>query len=194
MDSLQVRRWTRGQYDKMVTAGVLSPDDRVELINGEIIEVTPQGSAHATAICLIQDALHAALSGGCHIRCQLPLAIDDASEPEPDIAVVAGAAREYCYQHPSTALLLIEVSDSTLAFDRELKGSLYARAGIADYWIVNLVERCIEVYRDPVSGGGVLGWRYGIVKRFEEGEVVIPLLWVGGAVTVSEVMPWGKKL
>ncbi len=90
------------------------------------------------------------------------MALDDESEPEPDISVVAGDPRDYRDAHPQRPALVVEVALSRLSFDREHKGSLYARAGIADYWIVNLPDRRVEVYRDPVpDAGAVFGWRYG---------------------------------
>jgi Uma2 family endonuclease len=149
MGAIEVRRWSRQEYDQMVEAGIFPPGDRVELIDGEVLAVTPQGSAHATAVRLAEEALRAAFGAGFDVRVQMPLALDAASEPEPDVAVVRGSPRDYRDHHPATALLVVEVADTTLAHDRERKASLYARAGIAEYWIVNLLDRRLEVYRDP---------------------------------------------
>lgn len=98
---------------------------------------------------MTQDALRKAFGEGTHVRIQLPLALDPSSEPEPDVTVVRGSPRDYRDAHPSAALLVVEVADTTLSHDRDQKGSLYARAGVADYWIVNLVDQVLEVYRDP---------------------------------------------
>ena len=107
MSAVQVRRWTRQEYDRMIEAGVLTPDDRVELIDGEILSTTPQGSPHATAVLLVQDALRVSFGRDVHIRAQLPIALGLDSEPEPDVAVVAGSVRDYRDAHPQSALLEI---------------------------------------------------------------------------------------
>lgn len=143
------RYWTRREYDGMVEAGVLGPEDRVELIEGEILNMSPQNSPHATGILLVLSSLNAAFPSGACIRCQLPLAILDDSEPEPDVAVVAGTIRDYRDHHPTTALLVVEVPDTSLDFDRETKGRLYARAGVPEYWLLNLNDAVLEVYRQP---------------------------------------------
>jgi Uma2 family endonuclease len=188
MSAVQVRRWTRQEYDRMTEAGVLTPNDRVELIGGEILTVTPQKSPHATAVSLANEALRRVLAADVHLRIQLPLAIGDDSEPEPDIAVVSGSIRDYRNAHPESALLVIEVSDSTLAFDRQVKGSLYARAGVPEYWIVNLVESVVETYREPVQNPAArFGWSYArcdCVTRTDS----IPLPF-GGAVLVADLLP-----
>ena len=128
MSAVQARRWTRSEYERMTEAGVLAENDRVELIGGEILAVTPQKSPHATAVSLANEALRRVLGPDMFIRVQLPLAMGDDSEPEPDITVVGGSIRDYRDAHPESAVLVIEISDSTLAFDRQVKGSLYARA------------------------------------------------------------------
>lgn len=150
--SVKVHRWSRAEYERMATAGVFHPQARLELVNGEIYEMAPQTSRHAACVALIQETLRSVLPAGCHMRVQLPLALGDDSEPEPDIAVVAGGPRDYLDLHPGGAELVIEVADSSLAYDRQHKGGLYARAGIPDYWIVDLVHRTVEIYRDPVQG------------------------------------------
>jgi Uma2 family endonuclease len=145
------RRWSREEYYRMAQAGIFR-DQRVELIDGEVLSMAPQGSQHFTAICLAHDALERAYGTGFVVRVQGPLAVSADCEPEPDLAVVRGNLRDFATKpHPSTALLIVEVSDTSLAYDRADKASLYAAAGIADYWIVNLIERQIEVYRRPVS-------------------------------------------
>jgi len=133
----------------MIAAGVFHPEARLELIDGEIINMTPQGSRHATAIQLAADLLRKAFSRDYTVRIQLPLALDDHSEPEPDLAIVAGSPRDYRDAHPTTAVLLLEVADSTLAFDQQQKKALYARTGIKEYWIINLINQQLEIYRDP---------------------------------------------
>lgn len=150
----------------MTEAGVLTPEDRVELIGGEILTVTPQKSTHATAVSLANETVRRIFGPDSHVRVQLPLAIGDDSEPEPDVAVVPGSIRDYRDTHPECALLVVEVADTTLAFDRDVKGSLYARAAVPEYWIVNLVESIVEVYRLPVPNARArFGWVYAESKR-----------------------------
>lgn len=154
--AVEVRHWTRQEYESMVAAGIFHPEERLELIGGEILRMTPQGSEHATAIRLAEEQLRTAFGLGFDVRVQMPLALAPDSEPEPDLAVVVGAPRDYREAHPQSAVLIVEVSDATLPFDRERKARLYASAGIADYWIVNLIDRSVEVYRDaePRSAQG----------------------------------------
>jgi Uma2 family endonuclease len=111
MSAVQVRRWTRSEYERMTDAGVLTENDRVELIGGEILTVTPQKSLHATAVSLANEALRGVLGPTMFVRVQLPLAMGDDSEPEPDIAVVRGSITDYRDAHPESALLVIDISD-----------------------------------------------------------------------------------
>ncbi len=147
--AVQPYRWTRQQYERMAAAGVFHPEARLQLIDGVIVDMTPQGSFHATAIGLVERALRTPFATGYYIRVQMPLALDDTSEPEPDIAVVTGSPRDDREAHPDTAVLVVEVADATLAFDRGRKKRLYARNAMPEYWIINLVEGHLEVYRDP---------------------------------------------
>jgi Uma2 family endonuclease len=188
--SVQLRRWTRDEYDRMIDAGVLTPEDRVELIDGEIVTLTPQKSRHATAVSLAENALRQAFGALGHVRTQLPLALDPTSEPEPDVAVVTGSPRDYRDAHPSTALLIVEVADTSLVFDRTTKASLYARVGIADYWLLNLVDEVIEVHRNPQrSTDTPPAWRYEAVERYGRRERLAPLARPDHFIGVEEVLP-----
>jgi hypothetical protein len=120
----------------MTGAGVFGPEDRLELLDGEIIDMAPQKSRHATAVTLVGEALRTLFRSGATVRVQLPFSLDDRSEPEPDVAVVPGNPRDYRDAHPSRALLICEVSDTTLGYDRGRKLTAYARAGIPEYWIL----------------------------------------------------------
>jgi len=171
----------------MIDAGVLTTEDRVELIDGEIVTVTPQKSRHATAVSLAETALRHAFHEHYHVRSQLPLALDATSEPEPDVAVVASAVRDYRDAHPSTALLVVEVADTPLEFDRTRKASLYARAGIADYWVVNLVDAMVEVHRNPQQSAA--GWRYASVERYKAGDPIAPLARPDRFIAVDDLLP-----
>jgi Uma2 family endonuclease len=190
MSAVHSRRWTRQEYDRMIEAGVLTPEDRVELIDGEILAMTPQGSAHATGVSLAQEALRTAFGRDVHIRTQLPLAFGAESEPEPDVAVVAGAVRDYRDAHPQSALLVVEVADATLPYDRDVKGSLYARARVPEYWLVNLAEAVVEVHRDPmVMPQGLFGWQYRTVDRFGPGDSMAPLSFPHASIAVADLLP-----
>jgi len=183
-------KWTRGQYERLVEAEVLGPEERVELLGGDLIVKEPQQSSHATSILLVQHALDAAFGPGWAVRSQMPLALDDDSEPEPDISVVAGGPRDYRDAHPSHPALVVEVALSRLAYDRDDKGSRYARAGIADYWIVNILEQRLEVYREPVPDEAApAGWRYRRTFTLGPGERISPLAAPGAAVSVADLLP-----
>ena len=123
---------------------------RTELIRGIVIEKMPKSPVHASIAKLLYDSLHAAVPAGFSVRQDQPLTLSD-SEPEPDIAIVPGSVQDYRNSHPATAILVIEIAISTAAFDRE-KATLYAEAGVEEYWIVLPVERRVEVLRRPQAG------------------------------------------
>lgn len=147
--AIQPRKWTREEFDRLIEEGVFHEDERLELIEGEILEITPQNARHAGTVNLLYEAIEDVLPEDHCLRVQLPLALGEDSEPEPDIAVVEGGARNYLHEHPRTAALVAEVADSSLLFDRRRKLPLYARNGIPEVWIVNVVEGRLEVHRDP---------------------------------------------
>jgi Uma2 family endonuclease len=136
----------------MIDAGIFGPNDRLELLDGEVIDMSPQKSRHATAVTLVGEFMKVVFKQNATVRLQLPFLLDDNSEPEPDVAVVPGNPRDYRDAHPSRALLIVEVSDTTLAYDSGRKLAAYARAGIPEYWIVDLTGETLEVYRDPIKG------------------------------------------
>jgi Uma2 family endonuclease len=188
--TVQLRRWTRQEYDRMIDAGVLTTDDHVELIDGEIVTMTPQKSRHATAVRLADTALRRAFGDGVDVRSQLPLALGDDSEPEPDLSVVVGAPRDYRDEHPTTALLVVEVSDSTVVFDRTKKAGVYARARIADYWLVNLIDGILEVRRFPApSTDSTDHWDYAVVERYAASDHVAPLARPQAPIAVADLLP-----
>lgn len=184
MVAIQLKRWTRREYDKMVEAGVFSPDDRIQLIEGEIVQMTPQNVRHAAGIVATDEALKRIFGAGFHIRVQLPLALGDHSEPEPDVAVVSGDWRDYLTSHPTTALLVVEVADSSLEFDRTRKARIYARAGIAEYWIFNLLDQVVEVYRDPTPNDG-----YATQRIAGASESIQPMGAPRATIAVAELLP-----
>lgn len=140
-------------YHRMIEAGILHEDDRVELLEGVIVEMSPQSERHAQAIQRLTRILFRALGDDYAIRPQLPLTLGENSEPEPDIAVMRAQDALSHREHPSRALLVIEVAGDSLRKDRAVKSNLYARFGVAEYWVVNLEERTIEVQRDPGPDG-----------------------------------------
>jgi Uma2 family endonuclease len=190
MRAVETRRWTREEFSRLAVEGFFRPDERLELIDGVILSVTPQGSPHATAIHLAAKALSAAFGSGHYVRVQVPLALDRFSEPEPDVAVVIGTERDYARAHPTEALLVVEVSEATLEYDRKRKGSLYARSGIPEYWIVNLVDRRLEVHHNPTrSWSGRHRGEYRSVTHHVAGESVIPVHATLARIEVDELFP-----
>jgi Uma2 family endonuclease len=187
---VKIRRWTRVEYDRLIESGFFQPGDPVELLGGQLIVAEPQGSYHFSAIQAVEEALRAAFGPGWQVRGQGPVALDDESEPEPDVAVVQGSFRDYVAEHPSRPALVVEVSGSSLALDRDHKGSLYARAGLADYWVVNLVDRVLEVYREPTPDPAAsFGWRYRSARVLGLDATVSPLAAPGATVRVADLFP-----
>ena len=185
-----MRRWRRVEYERLIEAGFFQPGDPVELVGGQLIVAEPQGCGHFTAIRAAEEALRAAFGPGWEVRGQAPLALDEESLPEPDVAVVPGSFRDYVVGHPSRPVLVVEVSESSLALDRAHKGSLYARAGLADYWIVNLVDRVLEVYRDPSRDPvAPFGWRYRSVEVLGLAASISPLALPSAHIRVSDLLP-----
>jgi Uma2 family endonuclease len=184
MSAIQLKRWSREEYDKMIEAGVFSPDERVELVEGDIIQMTAQNARHAAAVRAAEEALRLAFGRAYDVRVQLPLALGPDSEPEPDVAVVRGHWRDYVNAHPTTALLVVEVADSSLDFDRRRKGRIYAQAGIPEYWIVNLIDRGLDVFRDPRPGGG-----YQTEQRFGADGAISPLTMPAARIAVKDLLP-----
>ena len=186
----RTRRFTRAEYDRLIALGVLDEDEPIELLGGEMVVKEPQAGPHATAVQLVQQTLQRVFRKGWTVRSQLPIALDDESEPEPDACVVPGVARDYRGGHPTRPALVVEVADDSLPRDRARKGSLYARAGIADYWIVNLREAVLEVYREPVrSARSRHGWRYVRVERLGARAIVSPLAAPRARVRVADLLP-----
>jgi Uma2 family endonuclease len=186
----RTRRFTRVEYERLIKLGVFQPGENIELIGGELIVAEPQNAPHYTAIRKTANALEVAFGPGWYVRTQGPIGLDDESEPEPDVAVVPGSPDDYARAHPSRAVLTVEVAQSSLALDRRHKGSLYARAGLADYWILNLVDRVLEVYRAPVADAAApFGWRYAEREVLDAFARVTPLAAPQSSVSVSQLLP-----
>ena len=187
---IQTRRYTRAEFEQLVDLGVRPPGEALELIGGELVNAEPQGPAHYTAIRKAARALGAAFGPDWEVRQEGPLALDDDSEPEPDVAVVPGQPDDYALAHPSRAVRAVEVAESSLRVDRLHKGSLYARAGLADYWVLNLVARVLEVYREPVpDAASPFGWRYARREALDVTAQVTPLAAPGSSIAVARLFP-----
>ncbi|BAZ39964.1 hypothetical protein NIES4101_59210 [Calothrix sp. NIES-4101] len=148
-----VWRFTVGQYHEMIRLGILTEDDPVELLEGLIIHKMPKNPLHRVANKLIRSAFEEIVPPGWYVDTQEPITLTD-SEPEPDVAIIRGQTRDYFERHPGSedVVLVVEIANSTLERDRNYKQRIYARAGIPIYWIVNLVERIIEIYTQPDNG------------------------------------------
>jgi Uma2 family endonuclease len=183
-------RWTKEDYYRLCEAEWFQ-GRRVQLIEGEIVEMPAQKNWHAIAITLTEDALRAAFGPGHWVRVQMSLDLSPRSVPDPDLAVVPGTPRSHLTaNNPTTALLIVEVAETTLSYDRNAKAGLYAAAGIADYWIVNLVQKQVEVYRDPVADSTALyGFRYGSRTILGPGDFVAPLAAPQARVAVADLLP-----
>jgi Uma2 family endonuclease len=183
-------RWTRDEYWKLCEEGWFQ-DRRVQLIDGEIIEMSAQKNEHGISISLTEDALRALFGPNFWVRTQLTLDLSPHSVPDPDLAVVPGTPRSYAGQSvPTTALLVVEVSETTLWFDRHRKANMYAAAGISDYWIINLVDGQVEVYRDPVADPTApFGYCYASETDLQPGDVVSPLAVPGATLPVADLLP-----
>ncbi len=176
------RKWTRSEYYRMGELGLFN-GQRVELLDGEVIIMSPQGAHHYWTIDHVAAILEQVFGEGFWVRTQAPLKLEPTSEPEPDIAVVVGSPDDYLNEHPSTAVLVVEVADTSLAYDRTEKARVYARANISEYWIVNLLERQLEVYRKPQ------GERYAEVQVLKAGEFVTPLTKPEVQIAVADLLP-----
>lgn len=179
------RRWTRAEYSHAAELGLFGPGERLELLDGEIFRKMTHRPPHAVVVGQAADLLTVVFGSGHHVRSQLPLVLNEWSEPEPDAVVAPGARRDYVAAHPRAAdvPLVVEVADTTLRFDRTRKRSAYARSGVPEYWIINLVHRQVEVYRDPA------GTRYRSVTVYSESEAVSPQAVPGASIPVSELLP-----
>jgi Uma2 family endonuclease len=188
---LSLHRWNYEEWDHMVATGVFE-GKRVELIDGKIVDMSPQLEPHTVAVMLATKAMQKIFKEPrfC-VRAQFPMRVGNDSEPEPDVAVVRGSIREPLkLGHPTTALVVIEVSDDSLRKDRGIKADLYAAAGIADYWIINLPQRQVEIRRNPARDTkGRFGFRYSHVEVFKSGESIAPLAAARRLIPTSDLLP-----
>jgi len=188
MSPVQTRRFTRAEYDRLIEQGFFDEDEPIELLDGLLVVKEPQGSAHVRMVSHIRRVLQQAFGERYDVLVQSPIALDDASEPEPDLAVVRGRPKDHLLSLPSSPVLVVEVADSSLRKDRHEKSGLYARNGVADYWIVNLVDRLVEVHREPVRASSGR-WKYRSVRMLGPRAVVSPLAAPRARLRVADLLP-----
>lgn len=187
-DFLHPRRWTREEFYRLAECGFFE-DERVELLDGEIWTLPAQNTPHFSAVEAAAEVLLIAFGESHTARRHGPITLDDGTEPEPDVVIAPGSWRDYVGHHPTPpeVRLLVEVSDATLAKDRNKKARDYSRAGIADYWIINLIDRQLEVYRDPAAFPN--GHRYKSRQVLVDGDTIAPLSAPSSPVAVAALLP-----
>ncbi|MDX1933530.1 MAG: Uma2 family endonuclease [Capsulimonadales bacterium] len=180
------RRWTVEEFFRLARLGIFAPEERLELIQGEILRIMPTDPPHSATVELVRAAMVAAFAGtDVTFKSENPLVLSENDAPQPDVLVLRGSIREYARRHPGPedVLLLIEVANSTLLTDRRNKSRLYADAGVPEYWIVNLRDRCVDVFRHPHSDG----WETGL--SFGESERIAPLSAPDRPLAVADLLP-----
>jgi Uma2 family endonuclease len=181
------RRWTRDEYYRLASQGYFD-GQRVELIEGRIIRMSAQGLPDTQCVGLLQEYLSGVFKTGHWVRVQMPFRAADGSDPEPDLSVVQGSIRTPRTTHPTTALLIVEVADTSLKLHRA-KARIYAASGIADYWIVNLLDGTIEVSRDPIAGASPTSPAYASTRLLGRNDAISPLAAPAAVVTVTDLLP-----
>lgn len=178
------KRFTTGEYEQMSAAGVLDEDDRVELIEGEIVEMSPLGPQHSACVTRVTELFYRIKNPLLTIRVQDPIRLGDFSAPQPDVVIVNRRDDRYAGGHPKPedVLLLVEVSESSLAYDRDVKLPLYARAGITEVWLVALLPQVVEVYRAPNEDG------YGEKRTMRRGEFIAPILLPDAELAIEHIL------
>ena len=185
------KTWSRDEYYRLADCGWFQ-NERTELIAGRIYVVSPQSFLHAAAVDCVAKLLHDRMGETFWVRSQLPLFCSADSEPEPDVSVVRGTRSSYD-DHPRTAVLIVEVSNTSLAFDRADKASLYASFGIEDYWIINLVDRVLEVHRDPDDDDQQpFSHTYRNVQTLQPTDKISPLAASDSKISVGDLLPHSK--
>jgi len=178
------RTFTAAEYYQMAQVGILSEDDRVELLEGEIIQMSPIGSRHAACVDRLNMLFSVRLGPKAIVRVQSPIHLSEDSEPEPDLVLLEPQPDFYAQAHPEPGdvLLLVEVAETSVEYDRQMKTPLYAQGGIAEAWLVDLVGECIEVYRSPSQQG------YGEIWRRWPGQRLAPHAFPDLDLAVDEIL------
>lgn len=178
------RRFTVADYYRMAAAGILGAHDRVELVDGRVVQMTPIGPDHAGCVKAVADVLRRTLGDTALLGVQDPITLDAASEPQPDVTVLRRLPGGYRVRHPGPAdiLLVVEVADTSLAYDRDVKAPLYARAGIPEVWLVVLAESRIVVYREPGPEG------YADMRTVTREGSLSPVAFPGATIPAADVL------
>ncbi len=182
---LKRRRFTTDEYHQIAQAGILGEDDRVELIEGEIVEMTPIGARHAECVDRLTDLFARAFGDAARVRVQNPIVLGEHSESQPDVALVRPKPGFYTSGHPTPGdvLLLVEVADSSVDPDRRVKVPLYVRSAIQEMWLVDLEQDTITIYRDPTPDG----YRSARVARRDD--ELAPIAFPDRALAVDDILP-----
>ena len=184
--SIHLKYWTVQDYYRMSDLGILDPNERTELIDGQIIIMTAKGTPHVMTLRLLANVLENALGDkSVFVSTQDPIRLDNFSEPEPDLAIVKGTILDYGEHHPvpDDIYLVIEVADSTLKQDCEVKDKLYARSNIAEYWVVDIKNRQVHIFRDPIATG------YTSQLILTETHSVSPLAFPEIVLSIASILP-----
>lgn len=185
-----LHRWSRHEYGLMMDHSLLDEDDPVELLDGLLLVKEPQHSPHRTAVLVTAKALERGFGEGWFVQTQSPIILDDRSEPEPDVCVVRGSPRDYAAEHPTRPALIVEVAQSGLSLARGRKAAAYARAGIPDYWILNLADRFLEVHRELARPGPARrSWGYVAIQTLGADATVTPLAAPAATISVADLLP-----
>jgi Uma2 family endonuclease len=178
------RRFSVDDYSRMAEAGILGEDDRVELIDGEVIEMPPIGPEHAGGVRRLATLFRRAIGDAAIVDVQNPVRLDEHSEPVPDLALLRHRHDLYASSHPTPedVLLLVEVAKATVEYDRRVKAPLYARAGITEYWLVDLNRDVVVVYRGPHAAG------YSVERAHRRGEQISPLAFPHLQLSVADLL------
>lgn len=183
------RRYSVERYLDLIDLGMLTPDDRVELLEGVIVAMPPSNPRHASALLRVTRALTKVAGDRATVRCQLPLITGRHGVPDPDVALVEPSEDDYLAGHPSAALLVVEVAETSLKQDRFTKGPLYAAGGVAEYWIVNLPDDCIEVHRQPDATAST----WGAVTVSRRGDRLALTALPDASVAVDDLLPRRRR-
>ena len=185
-----LHRWTCHEYQRLIDHGFLDEDAPIELLDGLLLVKEPQHSLHRTAVLLVAKAVERAFGEGWFVQTQSPIILDDRSEPEPDVCVVRGSPRDYIESHPTRPALIVEVAQAGLRIARGRKAAAYARARISDYWIVNLIDRMLEVHREPMRPGPARRhWGYAAIETLGADATITPLAAPSAPIRLGDLLP-----
>lgn len=186
---VQRKRFTRAEYDRIAETGIWD-GERIELVDEEILCMSPIGPVHNVGVALGDQACARLFRKGYHVRVQSSFVVPIETELQPDIAVVPGEARDYLHNHPDVAALIVEVAETSLEYDLTTKASLYARAGVPDYWVVNLVTPSLIVHREPIEDSAYpFGYGYSVILTYQSSEELTPLARPRVSLKVADLLP-----